>query len=199
MISCVYNLWPNDCSQTLDIFLIHSNNRALSIVDCRMLNAWTTGIRRNLSHVQSMRKIPVATLSCLHEMLILNYWMHLWKPKSVTFINIITDFPHFKKWQSERSTHMTRLPISESKKQTCNEYNDSPELTPLLIKAWWFSCISFYWLFLFFLSCSRKLDIDSGQEIDFWKFSLPHVLLISVVCTCNLVTAWHAVRVSTHY
>ena len=36
MISCVYNLWPNDDSQTLDIFLIHSYNRALPIVQwCR--------------------------------------------------------------------------------------------------------------------------------------------------------------------
>ena len=32
MISCVYNLWPNNYSQTLDIFLIHSYNRALPIV-----------------------------------------------------------------------------------------------------------------------------------------------------------------------
>ena len=29
MLSYVYNLWPNDHSQTLDIFLIHSYNRAL--------------------------------------------------------------------------------------------------------------------------------------------------------------------------
>ena len=34
MISCVYNLWPNSYSETLDIFLIHSYNRALPIVQC---------------------------------------------------------------------------------------------------------------------------------------------------------------------
>ena len=32
VISCVYNLWPNDYSQPLDISLIHSYNRALPIV-----------------------------------------------------------------------------------------------------------------------------------------------------------------------
>ena len=32
MVSCVYNLWPNDYYQTLDIFLIHNYNRALPIV-----------------------------------------------------------------------------------------------------------------------------------------------------------------------
>ena len=43
MISCVYNLWPNDYSQFLDIFLILNYNRPLTIVHW-YINIFTSSV-----------------------------------------------------------------------------------------------------------------------------------------------------------
>ena len=49
MISCVYNLWPNDYYPFLDIFLIHSYNIALPIVHWTRasgLQGWIVQLRQ---------------------------------------------------------------------------------------------------------------------------------------------------------
>ena len=86
MISCVYNLWPDDYSQFLDIFLIHSYNRALPIVQwppnlrlghCDIAGTTWTSVHETLDPCPSLGYLIGHSSNWTQLVMFTGYWMTL--------------------------------------------------------------------------------------------------------------------------